>query len=135
VQEISLKRELSSLAQMINIDALDDWESKLDEYLADLKAGIAELKNAAPQDDEERHQVFVLKKQMIETLVERVTINKNQQIRVEIRLNLLAILNQDAASVRLPAAYEESEIYTCIPDLYPRGGLLWRYKVIQSPLG
>lgn len=44
LQGISLNRELSSLGQAININALKNWESKLDEYLADLKAGIHEKK-------------------------------------------------------------------------------------------
>jgi len=114
MQEISLKRELSSLGQAININALNDWETKFGEYLADLRAGIDELKNAAPQDDEERHQVFLLKKQMIDTLVERVTINKNREIRLEIRLNLLVILDQNAGSGNPnPGAYSRrGEIYT-----------------------
>jgi DNA invertase Pin-like site-specific DNA recombinase len=105
LQEVSLKREVSSLGQAININALNDWEAKLNEYLADLRAGIEELKNAAPQDGEERHSLFLLKKQMVDTLVERVTINKNREIKVEIRLNLLAILDEDAGSDSTSAAY------------------------------
>ena len=45
-QEVSFKRELSSLGQAININALGDWETKINEYLVDLRAGIEELKNA-----------------------------------------------------------------------------------------
>jgi len=120
MQEISLKRELSPLGQAININALNDWEAKFGEYLADLRVGIDELKNAAPQNNEERHQVFLLKKQTVDTLVERVTINKNREIKVEIRLNLLAILDQDAGSGNPnPGAYSRrGEIYTRISDLY-----------------
>jgi len=54
------------LDQAININALNDWETKFAEYLADLWVGIDELKNAAPQNHEERHQVFLLKKQTID---------------------------------------------------------------------
>ena len=98
MQEVSLKRELSSLGQAININALSDWEIKINEYLADLRAGVEELKNAAPEDDDERHNLFLLKKQMVNTLVERVTINKNREIKVEIRLNLLGILEEESGS-------------------------------------
>lgn len=35
---------LSSLNQVININALNDWEPTLSDYLADLQAGIEELK-------------------------------------------------------------------------------------------
>ena len=89
---------MSSLGQAININALSDWEIKINEYLADLRTGVEELKNAAPQDDEERHNLFLLKKQMVNTLVERVTINKNREIKVEIRLNLLGILEEESGS-------------------------------------
>jgi len=113
LQEVNLNRDLSRLGQSIDIDSLDEWETKFEEYLADLKAGLDELKNAAPQNDEERRHVFLLKKQMIDTLVERATINKNREIQVEIRVNLRAILDQDAASTMPGRAYiEKGEIYT-----------------------
>jgi hypothetical protein len=35
-----LKRELSSLGQAINVNALNDWELKVTEYLANLWAGV-----------------------------------------------------------------------------------------------
>jgi hypothetical protein len=94
-----------------------------EEYLADLQAGIDELKNAAPQDEEERHNLFLLKKQVVDTLVERVTINNNREIMVEIRLNLLAILDEDAKSEEFTAAAysKRDETYTHIPDMYRAG--------------
>lgn len=98
LQEVNLKHELSSLGQAININALDNWEAKFAECLADLQVGMDELKNAAPQDDEERHNLFLLKKRVVDTLVERVTINKDREIMVEIRLNLFEILDQDTKS-------------------------------------
>ena len=116
MQEVSLKRELSTLGQAININALNDWEAEFTVYLADLRAGIDELKSAAPQNDEERRAVFLLKKQTIDTLVERVPISKNREIKVEIRPNLLAILDQDAGSGDIsPAAYSRrGETYSRI---------------------
>lgn len=105
LQEVSLKRELSSLGHAINMNSLQDWETKLNEYFMDLRAGVQELKNATPQDDEEQRQVFLLRKQMIDTLVERVTINKNRELKVEIRLNLLAILDKDVALSMPDPAY------------------------------
>jgi site-specific DNA recombinase len=118
VQEVSLKHDLSRLGRAIDINALDGWESKFAEYLADLRAGIEELRNAAPQDDEERHHVFLLKKQIIDTLVERATIKKNREIKVDIRVNLSKILEQDAASARTPGVYiERVETYTRIQSI------------------
>lgn len=104
LHEVNLKHELSSLGQALNINALDNWEEKFEEFLADLQVGMDELKNVAPQDDEERHNLFLLKKRVVNTLVERVTINKDREIMVEIRLNLFAILDQDARSEDFAAA-------------------------------
>ena len=105
LQELSLKHELSSLGQRINLNSLNDWEEKFMEYLADLQVGVEELKNAAPQNNEERHNVFLLKKQIVDTLVHKATIDINRKIMVDIRLNLLAILDQDAKSPMLDLAY------------------------------
>lgn len=73
--------------------------------------------------------MFMLKKQMIDTLVERVTINKNREIKVEIRLNLLAILDQDAESGNPnPGAYSRrGGIYTRIQSIpaHPRRCAFW----------
>ena len=126
LQEISHKRDLSSLGQTINISSLANWQAKFEEYLADLHAGVDELKNAAPQTEEERHNLFLLKKQVVDTLVERVTIGKDREIKVEIRLDLLAILDHDASLHKIsPAAYSRrAEIYTRIPDLYRAGQIL-----------
>jgi hypothetical protein len=106
LQEISYKRDLSALGQTININALDNWEVKFEEYLADLQAGIEELREAAPQNEEERHKLFLLKKQIVDTLIEQVTININRELNVVIRLDLLKILDQDTGLENLsPAAY------------------------------
>jgi hypothetical protein len=61
MQEISLKHGLSSLGQAISINALNNWEASVNEYLTDLQAGIEELNNAAPQTEEERQEIFRLK--------------------------------------------------------------------------
>ena len=50
------------------------------EYLEDLRIGVEELKNVAPQNDEERHQVFLLKKQIVDTLVYKATIESNRKL-------------------------------------------------------
>jgi len=114
LQEISYKHNLSALGQTININALDNWEEKFEEYLADLQAGVVELKESAPQNEEERHRLFLLKKQVVDTLVEEVKIKRNRELEVVMRLDLLKILDQDAGLENLtPAAYSRrGEIYT-----------------------
>jgi len=127
LQELSLKHELSSLGQRINLNSLNDWEEKFMEYLADLQVGVEELKNVAPQNNEERHNVFLLKKQIVDTLVHKATIDINRKIMVDIRLNLLAVLDQDAKSTTLDLAYiGKGETYARIPDMYPAGQIRLR---------
>jgi hypothetical protein len=62
MQEINLKSELSVLRQIINLNSLSDWQAKFEEFLTSLQVGVEELRNAAPQSDEERHNLFLLKK-------------------------------------------------------------------------
>jgi DNA invertase Pin-like site-specific DNA recombinase len=93
LQEIGLKRDLASIEQSINIHLLDDWEERVKEYLADLQVGIASLNDALALEDQQ--EIFELKRQIVITLVSRVTIDHNRELHVEIRLNLLKILNDD----------------------------------------
>ncbi|MBI5295574.1 MAG: recombinase family protein [Chloroflexi bacterium] len=112
--EITLKQELATLGETININALNNWEENVAEFLADLKAGVEELKIVAPQTPEEQHEIFVLKKRIIDTLVELVEIDRDRNLFVQIRLNLLDILRKDAESGDPTAGVQnfEGEIYT-----------------------
>jgi len=94
--ELELKRELAAIGQVINIELLDQWEAKVKEYLQDIQAGIEALNDAAPQNKEEQQEVFRLKKEIVDTLVEKVTIDQDRTLHVHIRLNLLRILEEDA---------------------------------------
>lgn len=114
-QEVTLRRELASLGEAININALEDWEARVTEFLADLKAGVDELKTVAPQIPEEQHAVFLLKKRIVDTLVERVEIDRERNLHVQIRLNLLDILRKDARNGTTAGVQNsEDEIYTRI---------------------
>jgi hypothetical protein len=55
----------------VNWLLLEDGEASVAEFLADLKAGVDELKTVTPQIPEEQHAVFLLKKRIVDTLVER----------------------------------------------------------------
>ena len=102
-----------------SINALNDWEAKVEEYFADLQAGIDGLKNAAPLSEEEQHEIFQLKKQVVNTLVDRVTINRDRELSVTLRLNLLKILEGGSNSGAVHLG--EFGIYTRIPDIYRAG--------------
>ena len=94
LQEISLKREYADIGQAVNVYALGDWETRVIEYLADLQAGLDSL-NVIPQNDEERLEIFEFKKQTVNTLVKRVTIDRDRQLHVEIRINLLTLFHDN----------------------------------------
>lgn len=120
-QEVTLKRELSLLGEAININALDDWEKNVAEFFADLRAGVDELKTVTPQTPEEQHEFFLLKKRVVDTLVERIEIDKERNLHVQIRLNLLDIHRKDARNeTNAGAQNSEGEIYTRIPDITTR---------------
>lgn len=72
--------------------------------------------------------MFLLRKKVVDTLVEEVKINRNRGLEVVIRLDLLKILDQDASLENLsPAAYSRRvETYTRIPDMYPAGQIRLR---------
>ena len=97
LQELSLKREYANIGQAINIYALGDWETRVVEYLADLQAGLDSL-NVIPKNDEERQEIFEFKKQTVNTLVKRVTIDRNRQLQVEISINLLNLSHDEPPS-------------------------------------
>ena len=122
MQETSLTHELSSLDQAISINALNNWAASGNEYLADLQVGIEELNNAAPQTVEERREIFRLKKRVVDTLVKRITIDRDRELSVEIRLNLLDIIEKEPNSSAVH--FGKDGIYTRIPDMYPAGTIL-----------
>jgi len=107
----------------IIVHALNNWEENVTEFMADLMTGVEELKIVAPQTPEEQHEIFVLKKRVIDTLVERVEIDIDRNLFVQIRLNLLDILRKDAESAGSTAGVQNFEvgIYTRIPDMYRAG--------------
>ena len=116
-QEVTLRKELSSLGEAVNINALEDWESKVLEFLADLKAGVDELKTVTPQTPEEQHEVFLVKKRVVDTLVERIQIDRERNLQVQIRLNLLEIIGKDAQDESIAAVqFHEDGIYTRTPE-------------------
>ena len=91
-QELSLKHDLASVSQGINIQLFDDWEEHVREYLADLQVGIDSF-NSHPQSAEDEQEIFEIKRQIVTTLVRRVTIDRNRELHVEISLDLLRILS------------------------------------------
>jgi hypothetical protein len=73
------------------LSAIDHWEDRAREYLADLQVGLLEI-NTIPQSDEERLEQFKLKRKIVNAMVDSVTIKKDRSLEVIFRLNLLQMI-------------------------------------------
>lgn len=91
--EVRLKNELSSMQKVIDKRLLVDWEAKVLQFLGDLQEGIQAL-SIESTSEEDWLESFELKKQTIQLLVERVTIDIHRQLTVTIHLNLLGLLEE-----------------------------------------
>ena len=58
-------------------------------YVVELQSEMTELIHANPQTPEERHQVFMLKKRIVDTVLEEARIGKNREIHVKFRTDFL----------------------------------------------
>jgi DNA invertase Pin-like site-specific DNA recombinase len=87
--EEQLKRKLALIEEKIDTYVGMDWEAKVNEYVADLQAGIEELNSAAPQTPEEQHHTFLLKKELVDELVEEAIIDGKRDIQVQFRVKLI----------------------------------------------
>lgn len=60
-------------------------------YFEDLRVGLESL-NASPQSDEEKQEIFNIKRQTVQTLVGKVSIGKDRKIEVTFHLNILKLI-------------------------------------------
>ena len=97
-KEVMLKCRLAAIEQDLEIYADLDWEAQINTYLADLQAGMEALKGTLPQTPEERHQLFGLKKRIVDLLLTEANIDENREIHIKVRVNLLEIAGDDAGS-------------------------------------
>jgi site-specific DNA recombinase len=96
MQETYLKRELVQLGDLLDFQPLAGWEEKARIYLEDMRQALEWL-NAAPQDDEERREQFAEKKRIIRLLVDHVQVDRNRDLKVVYRVNVLELLRQQPA--------------------------------------
>lgn len=68
-----------------------------------LKLGLESL-NDAPQSDEGRHHIFQLKRQIVQSLVDKVLIEKDRTLKVVIKLNILFLLQKTDNFSEVPPA-------------------------------
>jgi hypothetical protein len=87
--EEQLKRKLAAVEQKMDTYIGMDWGTKVNDYVADLQAGIEELNRAAPQTPEEQHHNFLLKKELVDELVEEAIIDGKRDIQVQFRVKII----------------------------------------------
>jgi hypothetical protein len=93
LQELHLKREMMTMSETARLSALDNWEDTAREYLATLYEGLEEL-DAKPETEEEQHELFQMRRQIVLALVEKVMIGKDRKLTVVFKLDVLSLLNQ-----------------------------------------
>lgn len=102
-QELSLKRKAMNIGEMAALSAFDGWEDAARAYLAILSDGLAEL-DANPETDEERRELFAMKRDIVLALVDRVQIGKDRELVVSFKLDARSLLGQanfDAVQIEL----------------------------------
>lgn len=62
-----------------------DLEEQIKKYVAELQLEMTELIHANPQTSEEDHQVFLLKKRIVDTVLAEVRIDQNREIHIKFR--------------------------------------------------
>ena len=63
-----------------------DWGTKINDYVAGLQAGIEELNSVLSQTPDEQHRIFLLKKELVDELVEEAVIDGKRDIQVQFRV-------------------------------------------------
>ena len=88
-KELGVKRRLTAIEQEKDAFAAIDLEEQVKKNGADLLSEMAELINANPQTPEERHQVFLKKKRIVDTILVEASIDENREIHVKFRTDFL----------------------------------------------
>lgn len=96
MQEISTRARLADSQRIIEIAFAGQWEQEARGFLADVKAGIAAI-NLVPETEDERREAFELKRFAVRQLVERVTIHRDRDLSVTIKLDVPTLIEQAQA--------------------------------------
>ncbi len=85
-----VQRRLTAIEQEKNAFTQLDLKEQVKKYVTELQLEMIELIHANPQNPEERHQVFLWKKRIVDTVLEEARIDENREIHVRFRTNFLA---------------------------------------------
>ena len=82
-KERGVQRRLTTIERTKDDFTQLDLEEQIKKYAAELQSEMVELIHADPQTPEERHQVFVLKKRIVDTVLEEARIDQNRRIHIK----------------------------------------------------
>ena len=84
-KELGVKRRLKAIEQEKDTFEKLDLEEQVKMYVAELQSEMAELINADPQTPDEKHQVFLLKKRIVDTVLMEARIDERREIHIKFR--------------------------------------------------
>ncbi len=88
-KELRVQRKLTTIERAKDDFTKLDMEEQVKKYVDELQSEMDELINANPQAIVERHQVFLLKKQILDRVLVEVSIDENRAIRLKFRTDFL----------------------------------------------
>ncbi len=89
-KELGVKRRLTAIERAKDNFINLDLEEQVKKYVAELQSEMAELINANPQTPEECHQVFLLKKRIVDSVLAEARVDENREIHIKFRTDFLA---------------------------------------------
>lgn len=84
-QELGVKRRLIAIEKEKDAFEKLDLEEQVKTYVAELQSEMAKLITANPQTPDEQHQVFLLKKRIVDTVLAEARINERREIQIKFR--------------------------------------------------
>jgi len=88
-RELKVQRKLTAIEQTKDAFTKLDLEEQVKKYVAELQSEMAELIHADPQTPEERHQLFLLKKRIVDSILTEARIDEYREIHVRFRRDFL----------------------------------------------
>ncbi|MEW6029690.1 MAG: recombinase family protein [Chloroflexota bacterium] len=83
--ELGVKRRLTAIEQEKDAFEKLDLEEQVKRYVTELQKEMAEFITANPQAPEEKHQVFLLKKRIVNTVLTEARIDEKREIHIKFR--------------------------------------------------
>jgi DNA invertase Pin-like site-specific DNA recombinase len=84
-KELGVRRKLTTIERAMDDFTHLDLEEQVKKYAIELQTEMTELIHADHQTPEERHQVFLLKKRIVDSVLEDARVDENREIHIKFR--------------------------------------------------